>query len=715
MRVWLDKFIAGGLFAATGVCFAIYVVGLRVLNPFDVSWLKGDPATGYLGWKFFRQEDHLTFPLGWASSLGYPLGEPIAYLDSMPLVASILWPFRHILPSDFQYLGAWFALCIILQFYFGYRVSRRLTGGQQLSGILGGLLFMAAPPFIWRSMEHFALTSHWPILAALDFYLATARKVSRRQMATNGLLCFVAGAINPYVAAMVILISSAAYLRGLIIAPALPRQTLSTRILFAACGIAVSLASTLIALLIFGFLRPGEGGSYPGAGYTIYSMNLLALIDPMKFPGLLLNAMPVLSSEQQEGYNYLGLGVILLGCGALAWRPAILATLFRREAIFGWLIVLVSLVLALSLKASVGSVVVYDISVPDIVLNALRAFRASGRLFWPAYYLIMCCAIGASYAAFGDKARTALFLAVLIQTFDLRPMHLGIHREWSIASSAVFTDDPVWQDVGRSHRHLVVVPAWQCGSNSPGGLPGYWIFGKLAAAHGMTINSFYAGRNSPKQLSFFCNEQLADIEKNGFKSNTAYVFNTERSVRPVQLGEHVCRMLNGVVLCSHAGKAERAQEVDNAVPALPENRVVSFRSADDSATPFLLDGWSFSEPWGRWTEGYSASLIIQVEAPQGATLHFRLKPFATASHLQRVQLTINGHAAARWSFDSSEEKNVSVDVSPEMIDPNGFLSMRFSLPDAQYPQELGLPRDDRRHAIGFISMNVDEERQHTPK
>jgi hypothetical protein len=50
-----------------------------------------------------------------------------------------------------------------------------------------------------------------------------------------------------------------------------------------------------------------------------------------------------------------------------------------------------------------------------------------------------------------------------------------------------------------------------------------------------------------------------------------------------------------------------------------------------------------------------------------------------------------------------------------MIDPNGFLSIRFSLPDAQYPQELGLPRDDRRRAIGFISMNVNEERQHAPK
>jgi hypothetical protein len=88
-------------------------------------------------------------------------------------------------------------------------------------------------------------------------------------------------------------------------------------------------------------------------------MNLLALIDPMRFPGLLLDAMPVLSSDQHEGYNYLGLGVISLGIVASAWRPSILTTLFRREAIPGWFILVVSLFLALSLKASVGSVVAY--------------------------------------------------------------------------------------------------------------------------------------------------------------------------------------------------------------------------------------------------------------------------------------------------------------------------------------------------------------------
>ena len=552
MKSWLGKLAAGSLFVATGVAFAIYVVGIRVLNPFDISWLGGDSATGYLGWAFFRQEEHLSFPLGWASKLGYPLGEPIAYLDSLPLVATMFWPFRHVLPTDFQYIGPWFVLCVVLQFYFGYRISKRLTGGHELSALLGGLLFMTAPPFIWRSVGHFPLASHWLILAAFDFYLSTTQRISRGRMVAGGLLCFVAGGVNPYITAMVLLVLFAAYLRWLILAGEESKPGRPARVLRAALGAGFSLGLAVSALLIFGFLRPGESGGYAGAGYKIYSMNLLAPIDPWDYPGLLWNRLPI-SPYQYEGYNYLGLGIVLLGLAALVWRPSIVKGLFGRGAMTGWLIFVVSLFLALSLKATAGSIVLYDISVPDVVLNALGAFRASGRLFWPAFYLVTCCVIGASYAAFGTGVRTALLLALLVQMFDLRPMHIGVHDNWARASSAAFTNDPIWQEVGRKHRHLIVIPAWQCnkdGQDTPGGFPGYWIFGKLAADYGMTINSFYAGRNSSKQLEYFCKTQPADIERDGLEVDSAYVFSSAAPVLSTQTRGHFCRRLNGVVLCS---------------------------------------------------------------------------------------------------------------------------------------------------------------------
>ncbi|MGB8075894.1 MAG: DUF6311 domain-containing protein, partial [Pseudolabrys sp.] len=107
---------------AVGAVYALSVLAIRVLNPFDTSWITGDPAQSYLGWLHFRREERLTLPLGWVTTLGYPLGAPIAYSDSIPPVATALWFFRNLLPADFQYLGLYFVLCCVLQCYFGFRI-----------------------------------------------------------------------------------------------------------------------------------------------------------------------------------------------------------------------------------------------------------------------------------------------------------------------------------------------------------------------------------------------------------------------------------------------------------------------------------------------------------------------------------------------------------------------------------------------------------------
>ena len=160
---------------AAGSAFAVYVVGYRVINPFDTSWLSGDAAHSHLGWAYFRHEPLLSFPLGWSRALGYPLGERIAWLDCMPFLALLLWPFRNVLPWDFQYLGLIFAFNCILQLYFGYRISWHLTGRSRSIAIAGALLFLVAPPFIFRSGGHFVLTSHWLILAALTLFFTAGR------------------------------------------------------------------------------------------------------------------------------------------------------------------------------------------------------------------------------------------------------------------------------------------------------------------------------------------------------------------------------------------------------------------------------------------------------------------------------------------------------------------------------------------------------------
>ena len=58
-------------------------------------------------------------------------------LRLVPIVALIGWLTRAALPEDFQYLGPYFLLCSILQFYFGLRISRWALRRRQARGGAG--------------------------------------------------------------------------------------------------------------------------------------------------------------------------------------------------------------------------------------------------------------------------------------------------------------------------------------------------------------------------------------------------------------------------------------------------------------------------------------------------------------------------------------------------------------------------------------------------
>lgn len=184
---------------------------------------------------------------------------------------------------------------------------------------------------------------------------------------------------------MVLLIDTGAHLRAAMSSKEVAGASLGARLYWIGLRVGISLASAIAGLIIFGLLRPLELLAYAEGGYGAFSMNLLAPIDPGNFGALVLKPQPQVGILQYEGYNYLGLGVILLGTLALGRRPSLFVrNLCRREAAATWLICAVSLFLALSLKATVGSWTIYDISVPLPVFEALSAFRASGRFFWPA-------------------------------------------------------------------------------------------------------------------------------------------------------------------------------------------------------------------------------------------------------------------------------------------------------------------------------------------
>ena len=225
--------------------------------------------------------------------------------------------------------------------------------------------------------------------------------------------------------------------------------------------------------------------------------------------------------------------------------PQDLGRLFRRSLAPALAVCLISLLLALSTQGTVGSHFLYRTDLPGPIMTVLTSFRASGRLFWPCYYLILTGVIAAAFLTFrGRWLHAALATALVLQLLDLAPLRAAVRSQWQAAMAPAPPADPAWRTLGRTQKHLVVLPAWQCSpQETPGGMDGYAIFGRLALQQHMTINSYYAGRYSDAQRSFFCHEQVRDIQRHGLRDDTAYVLPRERAswVAALRYGANYCR------------------------------------------------------------------------------------------------------------------------------------------------------------------------------
>jgi hypothetical protein len=224
----------------------------------------------------------------------------------------------------------------------------------------------------------------------------------------------------------------------------------------------------------------------------------------------------------------------------------------------------------------------------------------------------------------------------------------------------------------------------------------------------MTINSFFAGRLSSQQLEYFCRRQPSQIAHDGLAPDTAYVFSTANLVVSLSLGSHYCRLADGVVLCTvDAGEKGLAPSLLNTIPVTPTDASVPF--APESAGEKLLGrGWSVSEPWGRWSDGDEAALILRfADVSRAADVHLSLAPFVPPGRVQRVEVAANGHAVAQWRFTTPGAQDVSFHIRPEDIRPDGIVNLTFSLPDAVSPRSLGLSADPRQLAFRLIGLRIN--------
>ncbi len=454
---------------AAALLASLLILGIAPLRVGNINWLfvsNPDPLTHYLGWAFYRQSEW-TLPVGLNPSYGLEISSSIVFSDSIPLFAIFFKLFEPLLPETFQYFGIWYLFCIVLQGWFGWKITSLISADIWIK-TFGLLLAIFSPPMLSRVGLHAALVGHFLILAA--FYLIFCPNKKRVNLYWSLLLA--AGAlVQFYLFAMLFALWIASKLDKVVISKALLTRNFILTLIVTAFFIIFILWQAGY------FVVPTSSANEFGFG--LYRMNLLSIFNPRNnyadsswsylLPALpepsslYLNSNIRLSEGSHEGFNFLGLGVIGLIPFAIFGAVKKFSFCKRQvsENLFLFMCLILLWIFALSNNVSIGTLN-FHYEIPAQVMPILSIFRCSGRMFWPVFYSIIFIQLVIVVRAYPAKfARLILGVCCLIQLADTSAGWMALETRLQQDSKIIPTNlfiNPFWDSAAKHYKFIRIEP-----------------------------------------------------------------------------------------------------------------------------------------------------------------------------------------------------------------------------------------------------------------
>jgi hypothetical protein len=194
----------------------------------------------------------------------------------------------------------------------------------------------------------------------------------------------------------------------------------------------------------------------------------------------------------------------------------------------------------------------------------------------------------------------------------------------------------------------------------------------------------------------------------------------EQTVGEVWNGPDMIRLRRSIVdgyidrVCRHAGckfvrDTEKAFGADAYDFRCPLNEEVSLR--DNGRPDHCLAGWSVPESWGIWSEGETATVILDLaEKP---TANFRLEILCRGAGCEHIPMSfvgvrINGRQLDRWEFnfpDTFKESHWRVIQVPAELVASSRVELQFLIESPMSPRLWGR-EDSRLIGIGLSALRV---------
>jgi len=429
-----------------------FVTGRHKFWEFPSGTIGGsqfDSATELVGYFYYVQSPwHL--PLFYVSALSTPTGANVIFTDIVPIVALVGKLIRSLTGTTTNPYGAYLFLCFGLPGVMMVLVLIAAKTRYAFAAIIAAIFADTTPALLWR-WGHTALAAHFLIIGALALYLFSLKNRVWRGLALVWLAYLtLAYLTNIYLFAMTGTVWLCAVIQRRLNRLATTREALGT------AALTVALVSIIIAISQF-----GAATGLPFDTYGHHSMNLLSPFAP-QYSGLLSGHGVIdATGGQYEGFNYLGLGLLLASLLVLPFEVSwFRRNLKRHIALFVAFAALTAF--AISHRVFAGHWLLLEVPMPNYVNRVFGIFRSSGRFFWPIAYAQMAIVIVLSFRHARPLFAVCVAGAAIIQLFDVQPLREQIIASIADGPGAYELDPGQVAHLIAGARHLEVVPSFQC-------------------------------------------------------------------------------------------------------------------------------------------------------------------------------------------------------------------------------------------------------------
>lgn len=670
---------------------------VEILDPTRIGWLLDeDWGQHVLGWHAFRNVPW-AWPYNYQNLLAWPTGLSIIYTDSNPLFSFFFKIFKDILPENFQFIGPWFGLCVLLQFVFGYKLVRPHAPGPWAA--LAGAVIICLLPALYYRMRHDTLVAHFLILWTLWIFFNVSDEKRKNYWYAAAL--GVTGFIHPYMLFMMAAVWGGDVLRKFIpAAKAMDRKA----VLLIIRDCALILLAPIITLGISGAY---SGNSAEALGFGYYSMGLDAPFNPVRPEfSFFIKAHPQDLGQGFEGFQYMGLGILGLLLGSLLLYQITFSARQARPFIERCKPLIIPfvclLVIAVSHHIQFYDILLLKIPLPKPVLEILAVLRASGRFFWPIAYVLILIALVIVYKSRPKVMQVALPAIIIIQLIDLQGFIAAMRAQTELARSDVIFDqapDTRWDTLIAGSKGVNFYPA-QVHLNDK-------LFYEIAwrsVSQQKPVNTMYAARENYDQRAIELRGREAYL--NGeIDQEKLYVF-LNQCLAPQNL-QPLMREIDGVWIIPPVSM--RHLELDS-----PQWKPVRARMGFgflNQGSCLLDKNWSPPEADGAWTLGKRAEMQIPIqdiqfeddERPKKPSIRMVAKSFYRP---MTVEVRVNG--VKRGTMELTKIRSYQDIPLPPSVFNRKDMKVTFVIDEPLSLKSLGKGEDDRLLGMKLFRMTIED-------